>query len=353
MQTKYIIIKGGVLSGLGKGIVSASIGRLLCGTYNVVPIKCDGYLNVDPGTMNPVEHGEVFVLDDGGEVDLDFGHYERFLNKDCKFAWNLTSGKIFTSLVEKERKGEFLGKTVQVIPHVTGEIRSRWKQIAQKEKADIVIIEIGGTVGDLENLWFLEAARELAAEVGPKDIMFVQLGLVPVVDRQGQQKTKPLQQSLLFLRERGLMPRVLIGRSKERLQEKTKEKLSFLCNVPKSNIFSDPDVATVYEIPLVLEEEGMRDVLAQELDIKVPNKIKKWTELVEAVKNAKKTVTIAICGKYTELADSYLSVQEALFHAGANNQAKVHIRWIETTDVEKGTPLTETLKGCDGVIIPG
>ncbi|MBI4448517.1 CTP synthase (glutamine hydrolyzing) [Candidatus Woesearchaeota archaeon] len=354
MRTKYIIVTGGVLSGLGKGIVAASIGRLLTPTYNVVPVKCDGYLNVDPGTMNPVEHGEVFVLDDGGEVDLDFGHYERFLNRDCKFEWNLTSGKIFKSLVEKERKGEFLGKTVQVIPHVTGEIRERWKSIAKKEKADILLIEIGGTVGDLENLWFLEAARELAAEVDRKDILFVHMGLLPVIDGQGQQKTKPMQQSLLFLRERGLIPRVLIGRSKERLTEKTKERIGFACNVPKENVFSDPNVTSVYEIPLILEEEGLRKVLADELDMKVPSKLGRWSELVHAVKDAKKSVSIAVCGKYTELADSYLSIQEALFHAGAHNDAKVHLRWVETSDIEKGKiPIKDALKGCDGVIVPG
>lgn len=353
MRTKYIIITGGVLSGLGKGIISASLGRILSGSHNVITMKCDGYLNVDPGTMNPIEHGEVFVLDDGGEVDLDFGHYERFLNKDCRFDWNLTSGKIFTSLVEKERKGEFLGKTVQVIPHVTGEIRERWKKTAAREKADVAIIEIGGTVGDLENLWFLEAARELAAEVGDHDIVFVHMGLVPVIDSQGQQKTKPLQQSLLFLRERGLMPRILIGRSKEPLSEKTKEKLAFLCNVPKTNIFSDPDVASVYEIPLVLESEGIRTTLQNELAIKIPNKMKRWQELVESVKNAKKTITVAVCGKYTELSDSYLSIREALYHGGAHHGTKVHVKWIDTTEIEKGLAIADALKGCDAMIIPG
>ncbi|MEK6874258.1 MAG: CTP synthase (glutamine hydrolyzing) [Nanoarchaeota archaeon] len=354
MRTKYVIITGGVLSGLGKGIIAASIGRLLTPKYNVVPVKCDGYLNVDPGTMNPVEHGEVFVLDDGGEVDLDFGHYERFLNHNCKFEWNLTSGKIFTSLVEKERKGEFLGKTVQVIPHVTGEIRERWKSIAATEKADIMLIEIGGTVGDLENLWFLEAARELAAQVDLHDILFVHMGLIPVLDEQGQQKTKPLQQSLLFLRERGLIPRILIGRSKERLSDKTKEKIGFLCNVPKSNIFSDPNVSSVYEIPLILDEEGMRKVLSTELDLRIPFNLRTWQGLVESVKNAKKSVSVAVFGKYTELADSYLSIQEALFHAGAHHNTKVHLKWIETTNIENQNMLIkDTLKGCDAVIVPG
>ena len=313
-NTKWIIVTGGVLSGLGKGVVSASIGRLLVPTHKVVPIKCDGYLNVDPGTMNPIEHGEVFVLDDGGEVDLDFGHYERFLNIHCKSEWNLTSGKIFQALVEKERRGDFLGKTVQVIPHVTGEIRQRFKKIAKKEKADVVLIEIGGTVGDIENLWFLEAVRELSADLDPKDIIFVHLGLVPSIDEMGQQKTKPMQQSIMFLRERGLFPHIIVGRSKEMLTERTKLKIHWLCNVPQANVISDPDLDHVYELPLVFEQEGLRRVLRKQLGIKLPNRLAEWKTLVNHIKNPRKSITIAICGKDTELADSYISIDEALVH---------------------------------------
>jgi CTP synthase len=353
-NTKWIVVTGGVLSGLGKGVVCASIGRLLVPTYKVVPIKCDGYLNVDPGTMNPVEHGEVFVLDDGGEVDLDFGHYERFLNIHCKSDWNLTSGKIFQALVEKERRGDFLGKTVQVIPHVTGEIRERLKKIARKEKADVVLIEIGGTVGDIENLWFLEAVRELSADVGPKDIVFVHIGLVPVLDELGQQKTKPIQQSILFLRERGLFPQVIIGRSKEKLTDRTKLKIHWLCNVPEQNVISDPHLNSVYELPLIFEEEGLRRVLSKQLGLRIPNRLGEWKKLVGHIRNPKKSVNIAICGKYTELADSYISIDEALVHSAAHLNCSVKKKWVETTDIERGKKSVEdVLADVHGVIVPG
>ena len=353
-NTKWIVITGGVLSGLGKGVVSASIGRLLVPTYTVVPIKCDGYLNVDPGTMNPIEHGEVFVLDDGGEVDLDFGHYERFLNIHCKSEWNLTSGKIFQALVEKERRGDFLGRTVQVIPHVTGEIRERFKKIAKKEKADVALIEIGGTVGDIENLWFLEAVRELSAEVDLKDIIFVHIGLVPSLDERGQQKTKPIQQSIMFLRERGIFPHVIVGRSKEMLTDRTKQKIHWLCNVPKGNIISDPDLDHVYELPLVFEQEGLRRVLRKHLGIKIPNQLGEWNTLVRHIKNPRKEITIAICGKYTELADSYISIDEALVHSAAHLNCKVKKKWVETTDIERGKlSVEEALDGVSGIIVPG
>jgi len=353
MRTKFIIVSGGVISGLGKGIVAASIGRLLSPQYKVLAVKCDGYLNVDPGTMNPIEHGEVFVLDDGGEVDLDFGHYERFLNIDCKFPWNLTSGKIFQGLVEKERKGDFLGKTVQVIPHVTGEIRERWANIAKEEKADVLLIEIGGTVGDLENLWFLEAVRELVRDL-PQDTMLIHVGLVPEVDAQGQQKTKPIQQSTFFLRERGLFPHVIVGRSDRMLTKKTKQKIHWLCNLPEKNVISDPSCASVYELPLIFEQEGVREVIAKHLNMRIRNNLRVWKKLVANIINPKGNITIAVCGKYTELADSYLSIEEALGHAGAHYGCKVNIKWIETTDIEKKKITVDTLlEGVHGVIVPG
>lgn len=353
-MTKYIVVSGGVLSGLGKGIVTASLVRLLSPQYRVVPIKCDGYLNVDPGTMNPIEHGEVFVLDDGGEVDLDFGHYERFSHLNCRFHWNLTSGKIFQSLVEKERKGDFLGKTVQVIPHVTGEIRARFKQIAKEEKADIIIIEIGGTVGDLENLWFLEAVRELQTEVGRDNICFVHLGLVPELDAQGQQKTKPMQQSTLFLRERGIFPNIIIGRSKRMLDISTKEKLGWLCGVPISHVISDPDMETVYELPLIFNAEGLPQVLGKALRLKITPQLKRWELLVRTLKQPKTEITIAICGKYTALADSYISISEALLHAQAHTGVKVHWKWVDTQAIEeKRCSVEEELEGASGVIVPG
>jgi len=353
-QTKYIIVTGGVMSGLGKGVVSASIGRLFSPKYCVIPVKCDGYLNVDPGTMNPVEHGEVFVLDDGGEVDLDFGHYERFMNVKCKSDWSLTSGKIFQTLTMKERRGDFLGKTIQVIPHVTGEICDRLTKIARKEKADIVIVEIGGTVGDLENLWFLEAIRELRASLPPQDTCLVHLGHLPVADEQGQQKTKPLQQSITFLRERGLMPDVIVGRTKEMLTPKTKQKLSWLTGVPISHVISDPDRPSIYELPLIFEAEGLRKVISQHIGLPCANQLASWKKLVHNMQHPKRKVKIAVCGKYTELADSYISVDEALNHAGAHLQCEVQRIWIETTDIERGkVDVARALEGIDGVVVPG
>ncbi|MFT4310294.1 MAG: CTP synthase [Candidatus Woesearchaeota archaeon] len=345
-QTKYIIITGGVLSGLGKGVVSASIGKLLTDSYKVIPVKCDGYLNVDPGTMNPTEHGEVFVLKDGGEVDLDFGHYERFLSVECKQEWSLTSGKIFLSLMERERKGDFLGKTVQIIPHVTGQIRQTLQGIAQQEQADVVLVEIGGTVGDIENLWFLEAVRELVREVGKQHVLFVHLGLIPVLDEQGEQKTKPMQQSLTFLRERSIFPDVLIGRSKQVLHEKTRQKLHWLCNVEQQAIISDPDTTNIYELPLIFEQEGLLQVLNKKLGLQAHAKIDKWKALLQ--KPLMRTLTIGVCGKYTTLSDSYISISHACLHAGLQVGAQVNIVWI---DAETWNP--QDIQACDGLIIPG
>ncbi len=351
-DVKYIIITGGVLSGLGKGVMSASIGKLLSNSYTIVPIKCDGYLNVDPGTMNPVEHGEVFVLDDGGEVDLDFGHYERFLGVSCKLDWNLTSGKIFQSLVEKERRGDFLGKTVQVIPHVTGEIRQRFSQIAQNEDADILLIEIGGTVGDIENLWFLEAARELIQKVGREHIAFIHLGLVP--EQYGEQKTKPMQQSLTLLREHGIFPDVVIGRSPNRLTDRSKDKIHWLDNIDKKAIISNPDCEYTYELPLVFQEEGLHEVLPKLLGLTDCEPLTQYKELVHALKNPTHTVRVAICGKYTELQDSYISIVESLRHAGAHLDAQVEIVWVETSEFEEdSSKITQALQDVDAVIVPG
>jgi CTP synthase len=349
---KFIIVTGGVLSGIGKGVVVASIGALISSSYKVVPIKCDGYLNVDPGTMNPTEHGEVFVLNDGGEVDLDFGHYERFMNMHCKQSWSLTSGKIFLSLMRQEREGAFLGKTVQIIPHVTGEIRKQFVQIAQQEQADVVLIEIGGTVGDIENIWFLEAARELVREVGKENVLFVHLGLIPVLDEQGEQKTKPMQQSLIFLRERSIFPDVLICRSKERLHEKTRKKLHWLCNVEEKAIISNPDVHNIYEIPLIFEQEHLPALLEKKLGLQL-QPLTAWKEKVHIMQSAQQHITIGVCGKYTTVADSYLSITHACMHAGASLGCQVHIMWIDASTIVDEQSAQEQLSGCDGLIIPG
>lgn len=350
-MVKFIIVTGGVLSGLGKGVVSASIGKLLSSEYKIVTIKCDGYLNVDPGTMNPIEHGEVFVLEDGGEVDLDFGHYERFLNIDCKKDWSITSGRMFLSLMEKERRGDFLGKTVQVIPHVTREIRHTIKKAAKDAKADVVLIEIGGTVGDLENLWFLEAARELINDIGRENILFAHLGLVPVIDAQGQQKSKPLQSSINDLRLRGIFPDIIIGRSEKTLSFEIKEKLGLRGNVGLDSVFSDPDLDSVYELPLIFEKEGMKKILKNKLGIKKFNNLAKWKKLVS--NNRQKRIKIGICGKYTNLADSYISITESLKHCGAHLNTAIEWEWIDTTKIKKLNDAKQMLKELNGIIVPG
>jgi CTP synthase len=352
---KFIIITGGVLSGLGKGIVSASIARLLSSKNKIVTVKCDGYLNVDPGTMNPYEHGEVFVLDDGGEVDLDFGHYERFLGQNCKFYWNLTSGKIFKRVIDKERKGEFLGKTVQMIPHVTNEIKSCFMNIARKEDADIVLIEMGGTVGDIEMMLFNEAARQLKSDVGRDNIMYIHLTYVPELDCVGEQKTKPTQQSTELLRKVGIQPDILVGRSKRMLDDSTKEKIALFANMEKEHVISDPDFDHVYELPLIFEKEGMPYLVRNKLKLKETSKLTKWKKLVQNIKSPTKEVNIAICGKYTTLHDSYISIMESLKHAQAHLKIKSNIKWIETTKLENATEeeIEEELKDIQGVIVPG
>jgi len=356
--TKYIVVTGGVLSGLGKGVAAASIGRLLCSRLKIVPIKLDGYLNTDPGTMNPVEHGEVFVLDDGGEVDMDFGHYERFLDIKGKSDWNLTMGKVFQEILERERRGDFLGKTVQFIPHATNVIKERINRIASQEKADILLVEIGGTVGDLENLFYIEAIRQMRHEVGSDNMLFVHLTYVPVPSGVREQKSKPTQQGIKLLNEAGIYPDVVIGRCEEYIDEHIKEKIALFGNLEKDCVISGPDVQSVYEIPLIYEKEGLSAIIHKKLGIYSPPDLGEWSQWVEAVKrnhsNADKTVQIAIGGKYTALEDSYASLVESLEHAGAHLGARVEVKWIETSSIEKGDlDPAEALAGLDGLIIPG
>ena len=353
-KTKFIVITGGVLSGLGKGIVTASIGKLFYPRFKVVPMKCDGYLNVDPGTMNPIEHGEVFVLEDGGEVDMDFGHYERIMGINCKFPWNLTTGKIFMRLVEKERNGIFLGKTVQMIPHATDEIKEAFYSVANEESADMLLIEIGGTVGDIENMLFLEAARQMRIELGAENVLFAHLSYVPVLEAVDEQKTKPTQQSVDLLREKGIMPDVIIGRSRHILEEKTKGKIALFCNVPIQAVFSSPNLESVYEMPLIFEKEGLRGLIERRLNIKHKADLKNWQALVSKMKKPASETTIALCGKYTKLKDSYVSIAEALNHAGAHLNAKVNLKWIDSEDLEKGNAnLENAFSGVRGLIVPG
>lgn len=356
--TKYIVVTGGVLSGLGKGVAAASIGRLLCSRMSIVPVKLDGYLNTDPGTMNPVEHGEVFVLDDGGEVDMDFGHYERFLDIKGKSGWNLTMGKVFQEILERERRGDFLGKTVQFIPHATNVIKERIRRIAQEEKADILLVEIGGTVGDLENLFYIEAIRQMRHEVGAENMLFVHLTYVPVPSGVREQKSKPTQQGIKLLNEAGIYPDVVIGRCEEYIDEHIKEKIALFGNIEKDCVISGPDVGTVYELPLVYEKEGLSGIIHKKLGIYSPPDLGEWSQWVNAVKRnhsaPDKTVTIALGGKYTALEDSYASLVESFEHAGAHLGARVELKWIETTQVERGEiDAAKALEGVDGLIIPG
>jgi len=357
-KTKFIVVTGGVISGLGKGIAAASIGALLNSKMKIIPIKCDGYLNTDPGTMNPVEHGEVFVLDDGGEVDMDFGHYERYLNIDTKFKWNLTMGKVFKGILNKERKGEFLGKTVQFIPHVTDAIKNKFYDISEKEEADIILIEVGGTVGDLENMFYLEAVRQLMRETGPENHLSVHLTYVPIPSGVNEQKSKPTQQSVKMLQQNGIFPDIIIARCKKMLDESIKEKIALFCNIDKESVITGIDVPSVYEIPMIFEQQNLPALINKKLGIYSPPKLGEWSKLVDVVKNnkknAKKEVTIAIAGKYTKLEDAYASVVEALVHSGAHLDTKINIKWINTEKIEKGKLLVkEALEDVDGVIVPG
>jgi CTP synthase len=348
-QTKYIIVTGGVLSGLGKGIAAASIGHLLSARLKIIPIKCDGYLNVDPGTMNPFEHGEVFVLDDGGEVDMDFGHYERFLGIRCKSTWNLTMGKVFHMVREKERRGDYLGKTVQYIPHVTDIIKSHIYHVAQEESADLMIIEIGGTVGDIENELFLEAMRQMREDVGREHIIYIHLTYVPIPHGVGEQKSKPTQQSVTLLKQRGIFPDIIIGRCAAFLTPEIRSKISAFCDVSPEAVITGLDVDDIYEIPLVFEKEGLAEIIHKKLTIYSPPDLRRWKELIENIRNPKREITIAISGKYTKLEDSYASIIESLHHCSAHLSCRINLRWIETTDLTD----TSVLEGIDGVIVPG
>ena len=349
MPTKYIIVTGGVLSGLGKGIAAASIGHLLSSKLKIIPIKCDGYLNVDPGTMNPYEHGEVFVLDDGGEVDMDFGHYERFLGVNCKSKWNLTMGKVFDMVRKKERKGDYLGKTVQYIPHVTDVIKNHIFDVAREESADLVIIEIGGTVGDIENELFLESMRQMKEDAGRENTVYVHLTYVPIPYGVNEQKSKPTQQSVNLLKQRGIFPDIIIGRCPEFLTKEVKGKISNFCDVEPEAVITGLDVDDIYEIPVVFEEEGLPGILHKKLNIYSPPDLRKWKQLIHNLKNPEKEITIAMCGKYTKLEDSYASIIEAFNHCSAHLGCQIKLKWIETTDLSDISFFDEV----DGIVVPG
>jgi CTP synthase len=351
-QRRYIVIAGSLMSGLGKGIVSSSIGRILQSRgLKVVPIKFDGYLNVDCGTMNPYRHGEVFVLDDGTECDMDFGTYERYLNVKVKGINSLTGGKIFKTVIEKERRGGYLGYDVQIVPHLTNEIKEWIKCVGNDFDADVVLVEVGGTVGDLENGYFLEAMRQLHYE--EPHVLFIQLTYVPTLV-SGEQKTKPSQHANRLLASLGINPRMIICRESEMLQADAKRKISMFCNVPEENILDDPDLESIYELPLFLEKQNLGDILLKELKLKpAQGDFADWPNIVKRIKKPKGVLKIGITGKYTQVKDSYVSIKEALVHAGAQISHGVELKWIETTELEKDEKSIEMLKECDGIIVPG
>jgi CTP synthase len=351
-RTKFIFVTGGVLSSLGKGLASAAIGALLESRGLTVTFqKLDPYINVDPGTMNPFQHGVVYVTDDGAETDLDMGHYERYTNAVMAQKNNYTSGRIYYSVIMKERRGEYLGGTVQVIPHITDEIKAAVLQL--DGSADVAIIEIGGTVGDIEGLPFIEAIRQLRGDLGKERSIYIHLTLVPYIKTAGEVKTKPTQHSVRELRADGIQPDILVCRTEVPLEDSLKAKLSLFCNVPPDAVITAIDVDTIYELPLYLHKEGLDNKILELLNIWTgqPN-IKPWEELVHKIKNPKKSVTIAITGKYVDLTESYKSLHEALIHGGIANETKVNLIYISAEDLESQNAAT-LLEGCDGILVPG
>lgn len=354
MPTKYIFVTGGVVSSLGKGITAASLGQLLKNRGLKVTIqKFDPYINVDPGTMSPYQHGEVFVTDDGGETDLDLGHYERFIDINLNKNSSVTAGKIYWSVLNKERKGEYLGRTVQVIPHITNEIKERVLRVAKGKEVDVVITEIGGTVGDIESLPFLEAIRQLKTDVGRENVMYIHVTLVPYLSKAGELKTKPTQHSVKELRSIGIQPDVLICRTEKPLSRDLKEKIALFCDLDPSEVIQNIDSDTLYEVPLMLEKEGLPQLVINHLGLKCNElDLTEWTEIVKRVKNPKGKVKIALVGKYVELKDAYLSVAESLRHGGIANNVEVEIDWIHSEKLGLDN-CSEVLKGCDGILVPG
>lgn len=352
MKTKFIFTTGGVVSSLGKGLATASIGALLENRgLNLTILKLDPYINVDPGTMNPFQHGEVFVTDDGAETDLDLGHYERFISAKMTQANNVTTGKIYDSVIQKERKGEYLGKTVQVIPHITDEIKASILRVANHY--DLVMVEIGGTVGDIESLPFLEAIRQFRYDVGEENVLYIHLTLVPFLPAAGEIKTKPTQHSVQKLREIGIQPDILLCRAEHELDKSIKAKIAMFCNLPQDSVFTARDVENIYEVPLRFYEEGVDEKIVEKLNIwtRTPDLLE-WKKLVEKIKHPSMETTIAVVGKYVDLTDSYKSLNEALQHGGYANDAKVNLKFIDSEEIE-GKDLESALKDVHGILVPG
>ncbi|NFM80037.1 CTP synthase [Clostridium botulinum] len=354
MSTKYIFVTGGVVSSLGKGITAASLGRLLKNRGLKVSIqKFDPYINIDPGTMSPYQHGEVFVTEDGAETDLDLGHYERFIDENLSQNSNVTTGKIYWSVISKERKGDYLGATVQVIPHITTEIKSRVYRVAKEKEVDVVITEIGGTIGDIESLPFLESIRQIKYEVGRENVCFIHVTLLPFLGKAGELKTKPTQHSVKELRGIGIQPDIIVCRSEKQIPEELKGKIGLFCNVDKEDVIQNLDAENLYEVPLMLHKENLDTLVCKKLGLnysKIDNT--KWISMVNSAKNLSKNTTIALVGKYVELHDAYISIVEALNHGGYANDTKVNIKWINSEEVNENN-FEQYLKDVDGILVPG
>jgi CTP synthase len=354
MPVKYVFVTGGVVSGLGKGITAASLGRLLKARgYKVTMQKFDPYINIDPGTMNPVQHGEVFVTDDGAETDLDLGHYERFIDESLTKNSNVTTGKIYWSVLQKERRGDFGGGTVQVIPHITNEIKSRFHRNYSTTETEIAIIEVGGTVGDIESQPFLEAIRQFQHDVGHENAILIHVTLIPYLKASGEMKTKPTQASVKELQGMGIQPDIIVCRSEYPLENGLKDKIALFCNVPTSHVLQNLDVESLYEAPLAMEREHLAEVACEclKLEKRTPD-LKEWEDMVTASKNPTKSVNIALVGKYISLHDAYISVVESLKHAGIANRATVNIKWVDSETLNADN-ISEVLSNVSGILVPG
>jgi CTP synthase len=354
MAVKYVFVTGGVVSGLGKGITAASLGRLLkMRGYSVTMQKFDPYINIDPGTMNPVQHGEVFVTDDGAETDLDLGHYERFIDESLTKQSNVTTGKVYWSVLNKERRGDYGGGTVQVIPHITNEIKSRFYRNDGCQETQIAIIEVGGTAGDIESQPFLESIRQFQHDMGHENVALIHVTLIPYLHASGEMKTKPTQASVKELQGMGIQPDVIVCRTELPLEAGLKDKIALFCNVPAKHVLQNLDVETLYEAPLAMEKEHLADVICECLHLDCPEPdITEWENMVNTIKNLEKDVTVALVGKYTSLHDAYISVVEALKHGGAAHKSNVNIKWIPSEEVTEDN-VAELLKDVSGVLVPG
>lgn len=355
-MAKYVFVTGGVVSGLGKGITASSIALLLKSRgYKVFMQKFDPYINVDPGTMSPYQHGEVFVTSDGSETDLDLGHYERYIDEELNYTSNMTMGKVFASVIEKERRGDFLGGTVQIVPHVTNEIKAKIYEAAHTSQADIIITEIGGTIGDIESQAFLESLRQLRLEAGFENTIFVHTTLIPEIYGSGELKTKPTQHSVIEMRGLGLQPDIIVCRTPVLLDEDLKKKISMFCSIPNTNVISSPNVTNIYSIPLIYHEQKIDEIILNHFQLPISKiNLKDWEKLVKVTDNLKNEIEIALVGKYVELHDAYISVVESLKHAGYQEGTKIKINWIDSEELEKSTAnLKEIFKNASGIIIPG